>query len=119
MLAIIKKAREWKALAITPDGPKGPVFHAQPGIIFLGQKTGYPIIPLSLAYSNYWTLPSWDKFRVPKPFSYAVVNYGKPITIPRRLEKSEVEEYRLLLEKTLNDMMVEAERLVKVPGRSS
>ena len=119
LLAIIKKAREWKALAITPDGPKGPVFHAQPGIIFLGQKTGYPIIPLSLAYSNYWTLPSWDKFRVPKPFSYAVVNYGKPITIPRRLEKSEVEEYRLLLEKTLNDMMVEAERLVKVPGRSS
>jgi len=119
LLTIIKKAREWKALAITPDGPKGPVFHAQPGIIFLGQKTGYPIIPLSTACSNYWTLPSWDKFRVPKPFSYAVVNYGKPIIIPPRLEKTEVEEYRILLEKTLNDMMVEAEHIVKVPGRSS
>ena len=119
LLTIIKKAREWKALAITPDGPKGPVFHVQPGIIFLGQKTGYPIIPLSVACSNYWTIPSWDKFRVPKPFSYAVVNYGKPITIPPRLDRTEVEEYRKLLEETLNEMLVETERLFKVPGRSS
>ncbi len=107
MLSIIKRAREWGALAITPDGPKGPVYKAQPGIIYLGQKTGYPIIPVSFWISNYWTIPSWDKFRIPKPFSKCIVNYGEPIKIPPKLGKDDIEKYRNLLEQTLNGMTKE------------
>ncbi|KAA3602909.1 MAG: DUF374 domain-containing protein [Candidatus Scalindua sp. AMX11] len=104
MLSIIKRAREWDALAITPDGPKGPVHKAQSGIIYLGQKTGYPIIPMSIWSSKYWTLPSWDKFQIPKPFSKSIIQYGDPIYIPPKLTKDEIEKYRILLEKTLNEM---------------
>ena len=113
LLSMIKKIKEEEdSLAITPDGPKGPRFIVQPGIIFLGQKTGYPILPVSLGLTKYWELPSWDRFRIPKPFSKAVLIYGEPITIPPKLEKSEVEEYRKLLEKTLNEMGIEADRMV-------
>ena len=37
--------------------------------------------------SRYWTLPSWDKFRIPKPFSRALVLYGDPIHIPPEPER--------------------------------
>ncbi|MFQ5715167.1 MAG: lysophospholipid acyltransferase family protein [Candidatus Scalinduaceae bacterium] len=115
LLSMIKKAKEGEtSLAITPDGPRGPRFMVQPGIIFLGQKTGYPILPASLGLTKYWELPSWDKFRIPKPFSKVVLTYGDPIMIPPKLDKSKVEEYRELLEKTLNEMTVEAEHTVKV-----
>ena len=114
LLSMIKKIKEEEdSLVITPDGPKGPRFIVQPGIIFLAQKTGYPIVPVSLGLTKYWELPSWDRFRIPKPFSRAILIYGEPITIPPKLEKSEAEEYRELLEKTLHEMEIEADRMVK------
>ena len=114
LLSMINKAKEDNAsFAITPDGPRGPRLIVQPGIIFLGQKTGYPILPVSLGLTSYWELPSWDRFRIPKPFSKAILMYGDPIKIPPKLDKNKIDEYRMLLEKTLNEMTVEAERMVK------
>ncbi len=114
LLSFIKNVKEDKtSLAITPDGPRGPRFIVQPGIIFLGQKTGYPILPVSLGLTSYWELPSWDRFRIPKPFSKAILMYGDPIKIPPKLDKDKIDEYRMLLEKKLNEMTVEAERVVK------
>jgi hypothetical protein len=113
LLKMIKDSKEGTVLAITPDGPKGPRFIVQPGIIYLSQKTGFPIIPASLGLASYWELPSWDKFRIPKPFSKAALICGEPIHIPPKLNKSEVEEYRILLEKRLKEMNIEAEQLAK------
>ena len=113
LLKMIKGSKEGTVLAITPDGPKGPRFTVQPGIVYLSQKTGFPIVPASLGLTSYWELPSWDKFRIPKPFSKAALICGEPIHIPPKLNKSEVEEYRILLEKRLKEMSIEAEQLVK------
>ena len=113
LLKLIKNPNDRATLAITPDGPRGPRFVVQPGIIFLGQKTGLPIIPVSLGLTSYWELPSWDKFRIPKPFSKAALIYGDPINIPPKLDKAKFKEYRMLLEKRLNEMNVEAEHLVR------
>src|SRR3984885_13865556 len=35
------------SIVITPDGPRGPVYRIQEGIIHLAQVTGRPIIPVS------------------------------------------------------------------------
>ena len=113
LMRMVRDTDKGASFIITPDGPRGPRFIVQPGIIFLGQKTGFPIIPVSLRLSSYWELPSWDKFRIPKPFSKAVLIYGDPINIPPKLDKAETEEYRMLLEKRLNEMYVEAEHLVR------
>jgi len=56
-------------VVIIPDGPRGPSYCVQPGIIKLAQKTGAAIFPIRVAYQNYWQLKSWDRFRNPKPFS--------------------------------------------------
>ena len=113
LLKMIKKIKEESiSLAITPDGPKGPRFIAQSGAILLGQKTQYPIIPVMIYLAKYWELPSWDRFCIPKPFSKARIFYGNPIMVPPKLEKSDVEEYRVSLERALVKLGNEADRMV-------
>ena len=111
--ALVDKAREGYPLAITPDGPRGPRFIVQPGSIYLGKKTQLPIIPTVVGLSRYWELPSWDRFRIPKPFSRALVMYGEPIHIPPNISNEEMEHYRLLLEKTMKEIAEKADNLVQ------
>ena len=114
LLRMIKQIKEESiSLAITPDGPKGPRFVAQSGAILLGQKTQYPIIPVMIDLAKYWELPSWDRFCIPKPFSKASIFYGNPILVPSKLEKLEMEEYRVSLENELIRLENEAESIVK------
>ncbi len=114
LLRMIKKIKEESiSLAITPDGPKGPRFVAQSGAILLGQKTQYPIIPVMIYLAKYWEVPSWDRFCIPKPFSKARIFYGDPIVVPPILEKSEMEEYRVSLEKALIKLGEEAESTIR------
>ena len=114
LLRMIKQIKEESiSLAITPDGPKGPRFVAQSGAILLGQKTQYPIIPVMIYLGNYWELPSWDRFCIPKPFSKARIFYGNSILVPSKLEKLEMEEYRVSLENELIRLENEAESIVK------
>ena len=110
--AMVDKIREGYAVAITPDGPRGPRFIVQPGCIYLSQKTRLPIIPTTIGLSHYWKLPSWDEFRIPKPFSRALVMYGNPIDIPPNLTEEEAEHYRLMVEKIMREMTERADILV-------
>jgi hypothetical protein len=41
-------------LAVTPDGPRGPRYHIQPGVISLAQLTGLPIVPSGLELKWKW-----------------------------------------------------------------
>src|ERR1700758_4248698 len=65
-------------VVITPDGPRGPAYELGPGIIFLAQKTGAPVLPLNMEYSSCWRVKSWDRFIIPKPFSKVRVIIGPP-----------------------------------------
>ncbi|GAB63553.1 MAG: DUF374 domain-containing protein [Candidatus Jettenia sp.] len=114
--ALVDKAREGYPLAITPDGPRGPRYVVQSGSIYLSKKTQLPIIPTVVGLSSYWELPSWDKFRIPKPFSQALMMYGDPIYIPQNLREEEMEYYRYLLEKTMKEMAEKVDNLVRQKG---
>ena len=54
---------------VTPDGPRGPRYRLGPGIVFLSQRTGQPVMPIRIDYSRFIRLKSWDRFRIPLPFS--------------------------------------------------
>ena len=81
ILEAVKLIRKGFSVAITIDGPKGPVHEVKPGIIKLAQKTGVPIIPMGLAYSNCIKLNNWDKTTIPLPFSKSMLHIGKPLYI--------------------------------------
>jgi lysophospholipid acyltransferase (LPLAT)-like uncharacterized protein len=91
-------------LAITPDGPRGPCYTVQEGVMSLAQLTGLPIVPAT--YNLNWKLrvKSWDRFQIPLPFARCDVNVGKPIRVPRDCSDEQRELLRQELERTLREM---------------
>jgi hypothetical protein len=68
-------------LAVTPDGPRGPACQVQPGVVYLAQKSGKPIIPVGIGIRHAWHARSWDRFQIPLPFSQVYWKWGEPIFI--------------------------------------
>ncbi len=83
--------------AITPDGPRGPKYGVQPGIISVAQATGMPIVPVIYDVTRKIRLKSWDGFYVPIPFSRGVVVFGEPMYVPENI----TEEQRDIFKKEL------------------
>ena len=67
--------------AITVDGPSGPVHEVKPGIIEMARRANVPVVPYLAIPARCWTFNSWDRFRLPKPFSKIDVYYGPPYPI--------------------------------------
>ena len=87
---------------ITPDGPCGPRYKVQPGIITLGKKTGYPVIPISYSARKIKLFDSWDRFVLPGPFTSGTFIYGNPFFVPKDSTPQEEKELCMELEKELN-----------------
>jgi len=88
-------------LAITPDGPRGPCYVVQDGVMSLAQVTGLPIIPFSYYVSWKIRAKSWDRFQIPLPFARCEMNIEKPIRVPREVTEAEREALRQELERVL------------------
>lgn len=100
--------------AVTIDGPKGPAHEVKPGIIDMAKKSGTPIVPYTVIANNYWSFNSWDKFRLPKPFSRIIVHYGDPIFVPSDAEGNDFESLMQdLKQKLTNDEELVAELHLK------
>jgi len=102
--------RQGSAVVVIPDGPHGPKGKAKPGALVLGQMTGIPILPMGFAARRYWTLGSWDRMIIPKPFTRIAVVIGEPMQVPREFEEEAalaVEQQRL--EGVLDALVQEAE----------
>jgi len=107
--SLIKIAREGKRIVITPDGPRGPVFQLQSGIITLASQTGLPIIPFHHESLKQKKAKSWDSMRIPSLFNTIIVRYGEPIYIPPNLDQESFEYYRKFVE----DRMMENVQLTE------
>ena len=88
-------------LAITPDGPRGPSYKVQEGVISTAQLTGLPIVPTSYHLNWKIRLKSWDHFQVPLPFARCRVTTGPVVRVPREASESQREALRQKLEETM------------------
>ena len=89
-------------LAITPDGPRGPCYNVQEGVISTAQLTGLPIVPASYHLNWRIRLKSWDRFQVPLPFARCRITTGPIMRVPREATEAERETLRRQLEQTMN-----------------
>jgi lysophospholipid acyltransferase (LPLAT)-like uncharacterized protein len=94
-------------VAITPDGPRGPRYTIQPGVISLAQLTGLPIVPISYHYRWKLSVRSWDGFQIPLPFSQGQIRMGEPMEVPRNASDEQREAIRAELERRLTAMTVD------------
>jgi len=98
LLELTSRAEQGYDLAVTPDGPRGPRYVVQKGVIALAQVTGLPIIPVTCNTRRKICAKSWDGFQIPLPFSHCEVILNEPILVPREACEAKREELRLELE---------------------
>jgi lysophospholipid acyltransferase (LPLAT)-like uncharacterized protein len=104
LLELTSWAERGYDLAITPDGPRGPRYTVQDGVISLAQITGLPIIPASYSLSWRWQAKSWDGFLIPLPFARWEIVAGKMMRVPREATDAEREALRQQLETELREI---------------
>lgn len=109
MREMIKALKE-SDIAITPDGPKGPRYVVQDGVIALARLAGVPIVPVTFGSSKKKVFGSWDSFNLPSPFSRGVFMWGEPIYISK---EDDMEEKRKELEGTMREMTEFVDRYKK------
>jgi len=78
----------------TADGPLGPIYRTKMGPIKLAQMTSAPIGALHLEPEHAWTMRSWDRFLVPKPFTRIAVSWAQWTYVPADLPEAEFEHKR-------------------------
>ncbi|MDP1581516.1 MAG: DUF374 domain-containing protein [Candidatus Didemnitutus sp.] len=66
---LIDRLREGHDIGITPDGPKGPLYVVEPGVLVVTRRTGASLVLLGAEFTYAKQLKSWDRFYVPLPFS--------------------------------------------------
>ncbi len=108
-----KALEDGSDIGFVPDGPRGPRYRAQIGVIELAKKTGRPILPLSFSASKKKILNTWDQFLLPYPFSKGVFIWGEPIEVDPKATRVDLEERRILLERRLNELTEKADRYFK------
>jgi lysophospholipid acyltransferase (LPLAT)-like uncharacterized protein len=104
LLELTSWAERGYDMAITPDGPRGPAYVVQEGVMSLAQFTGLPIVPFGFYAHRKIRMKSWDRFQIPLPFSRCDLSLGKPILVPREATDADREEIRKQIEQTLKDI---------------
>ena len=105
LLRVLRKRQG--AIAVAPDGPRGPVYKAQVGLAVLARLSGVPIVPITAAHENAWRLRSWDRLFIPKPFSRVSLAIGEPFHVSGDPADDAMEAQRL--EDRLNELVDRAE----------
>lgn len=88
----ISNMKEGGRGGITVDGPKGPRHVCKPGIVLIAQQTNSMIVPGGAFAERYWEFKSWDKFKLPVPFTRIKLKYAAPIKVPAELSATQIME---------------------------
>jgi lysophospholipid acyltransferase (LPLAT)-like uncharacterized protein len=91
MLTAIRASKDDKVdLVITPDGPRGPRYQIQPGLLRLAQATQRPIVAITYELKWKFLLKSWDRFHVAIPFSTCFLRTSKRFMVPPNASDAEL-----------------------------
>jgi len=102
LLQLTRDLAAGKPAGFTVDGPRGPSRVAQPGAVWLAKATGNPVLPFHLEASAHWTMSSWDRTQIPKPFATVALAVGAAIDVPADADEAAQEQKRKDLEASLN-----------------
>lgn len=105
LVEMIRLMKNGLPMAFSVDGPKGPLYEAKTGAVLLAKKTGNPLMPFVVECEKFWTVNSWDKLQIPKPFTRAKIFIDKPIYVSQNAVETEIEMKRDELQYSLDEMV--------------
>jgi lysophospholipid acyltransferase (LPLAT)-like uncharacterized protein len=113
--ALLQLVRDVKSrgVAFTLDGPRGPAEVAQMGAVWLAKATGNPLLPFHAEAKSSWTLNSWDRTQIPKPFTTVAMAIAEPIYVPRNADDGALEQWRDNLQASLTECRARALKILR------
>ena len=112
--ALVKTIKEKRVPIFTPDGPRGPIYKLQPGVVQIASMMNVPIICFNSIYDRYHEFKSWDRHRFPKFLSRQTIIYSSPIYI--KDSDSDLEKNMKIVEEVMLSQVKELEYKYKSPG---
>jgi lysophospholipid acyltransferase (LPLAT)-like uncharacterized protein len=113
LLQLTRDMAAGKSTAFTLDGPRGPACVAQPGAVWLAKVTRNPVLPFHIEADRHWTLGSWDRTQIPKPFANVALSVGEPLEISSDADEGALERGRVALEGRLRALELRAMALLR------
>jgi len=113
MRQLVRDMAAGRPAGFTIDGPRGPARVAQPGAVWLAKVTGNPIVPFHIESSRHWTLNSWDRTQIPKPFATTSIAIGEPLEVPPDADTARLEEASRALEQRLQDLEARSRAMLR------
>jgi lysophospholipid acyltransferase (LPLAT)-like uncharacterized protein len=109
LLEMDRMLGERQAVAFTIDGPRGPRFVAKKGPVLLARTSGAPITAFYVAVQRAWTLNTWDRLVIPKPFSAIHVRGARKIWVPPDADGNALQGYYAEMQAALERVTAFAE----------
>jgi lysophospholipid acyltransferase (LPLAT)-like uncharacterized protein len=113
LLQLTRDLAAGKPAGFTIDGPRGPARVAQPGAVWLAKASGNPVLPFHLEANRSWTLASWDRTQIPKPWATVAIAMGEPFNVPAAADEAGIESARVLLEARLSGLETRALEMIR------
>ena len=107
-----------RCVAMTPDGPRGPSRVMTEGSLKLSQMSNAPLVILGQSTKGYWEFNTWDRMRIPLPFSRGAMVWDVLPAVPADTDQDQLESLRLQAEGALTGVTDEADRLLGLMPRS-
>jgi lysophospholipid acyltransferase (LPLAT)-like uncharacterized protein len=107
---MVDYAKNKNSIAITPDGPRGPVYKLKAGAVITSKKSGLPLVLLGVGYKSKKLLKSWDSFQVPFFFTKANAIFSEPIYVNNTLNYEETSKMIESCELKMQKLQAEAEK---------
>jgi hypothetical protein len=102
--AMVEKLNEGlESAGMLADGPQGPPRVVKIGSLILSRDAGLPLIGVLWGADRCWTLNSWDRYLIPKPFSRIVIKYTEPMWVPAGTSGAALDGLRVEFERRLNE----------------
>ena len=112
LLQLTRDMAKGRPAAFTIDGPRGPAQVAQPGAVWLAKATGNPVVPFHIETSRHWTLNSWDRTQIPRPFARAAIAIGAPLYVARDADAAGLDAANETLQRQLQMLELRAHALL-------
>ena len=114
-LSLLHSLKDNKAVAIIPDGPRGPRMKMSISPLYFARKSGKPIFGATYSIEHSIIAKSWDAMLVPFPFCRGILHITKPYYIPADASDENLERYRQEIEDEMNMLTSKADRRFGLP----
>lgn len=114
-ISLLRSLEKDEAIAIIPDGPRGPRMKMNKSPLYFAKKTEKALFGASYSIKHCIIMKTWDAMVIPLPFSRGVFNLTEPYYIPADATEEDIEKYRQALEDELNKMTHRSDKVLGLP----